>query len=120
MSAPTRIYQGIRPAWERHLLDTTRRALIEYAHAQLDPADALDLMFDQIEATDWEPALALTLPGVPEQFRHLWTQERARDLLEGAFILATLKLNPDRRGRLMRDAIIPALELSGGKVEAQP
>jgi hypothetical protein len=118
MSAPTSIYTNTRPIWELRLLWAIERTLIEAAKQQPDPADYLHGAYAAFDAANWEPALALTLPHVPEQFRHLWTMDRARDLLESAFIIPIMKLDRRARGRLMREAFIPALEQAGYTVES--
>jgi hypothetical protein len=118
MSAPTSIYTNTRPIWELRLLWAIERTLTEAAKQQPDPADYLHSAHEIFEAAGWEPALALTLPLVPEQFRHLWTLERARDLLEPAFIVPLMKLDRRARGRMMRDVFIPALEQAGYTVES--
>ena len=117
MTAPTSIYISTRPIWELRLLRAIERTLIEAAKQQPDPTAYLHSAYASYEAAGWEPALALTLPHVPEQFRHLWTMDRASDLMEWAFIIATMKVDRQLRGRYMREAIIPGLEQAGYTVE---
>lgn len=117
MTAPTGIYTNTRPVWELRLLWAIERTLIEAAKQQPDPAAYLHSAYEFYEAAGWEPALALTLPHVPEQFRHLWTMDRACDLMEGAFIIVMMKLDRQSPGRFMREVIIPALEQAGYTVE---
>ena len=107
MNAPTRIYQDVRPAWERRLMGRVYGALIEHARTQPGPIEALGAVLYECDAADWASALSATMPHVPEQFRHLWTQERARDLLEWALSMAMHRLRKDLRGRLIDS--IPAL-----------
>lgn len=82
--------------------------------------DALGSMFEAFEATAWTPAIALTLHCVPKQFRHLWTHERARDLVEWAFGMAIHQLHPYLPARLIGRGIIPALEGAVCTVEGRP
>lgn len=117
MNAPTSIYVHTRPVWELRLLRAVEQALTRFARSNPDPVDSLHGAYAAIEAADWEPALALTLPLVPEQFRHLWTLDRARDLTEGAFMIAMMKMDRQPRGRYMRKVSIPALEQAGCTVE---
>ena len=120
MTFPISIYTDTRPIWELRLLHALERTLIEAAKQQPDPTGHLHSAYGFYEAAEWEPALALTLPHVPEQFRHLWTMDRARDLLESAFIIPTMKLDRPSRGRCMHECIIPALEQAGCTVEVRP
>jgi hypothetical protein len=120
MTAPTSIYTNTRPIWELRLLWAIERTLLEAAKQQPDPTDYLHSAYEFYEAAGWEPALALTLPHVPEQFRHLWTMDRARDLLESAFIIPMMKLDRQLGGRMMREALIPGLEQAGYTVEVRP
>ena len=117
MTAPTSIYINTRPIWELRLLRAIEHTLIEAAKQQPDPTAYLHSAYEFYEAAGWEPALALTLPHVPEQFRHLWTRERASDLMEWVFIIAMMRLDRQSPGRMMREAIIPALEEMGCTVE---
>ena len=117
MTFPISIYTDTRPIWELRLLYALERTLLEAAKQQPDSTNYLHSAYEFYEAAEWEPALALTLPRVPEQFRHLWTMDRARDLLESAFIIPTMKLDRQSRGRFMQEAILPALEQAGYTVE---
>ncbi|WP_372921766.1 hypothetical protein [Roseovarius sp.] len=120
MTFPISIYTETRPIWELRLLHAIERTLIEAAKTQPDPADYLHSAYAVYDASGWEPALAMTLPHVPKEFRHLWTIDRARDLMESAFIIPMMKLDRQSRGRFMRECIIPALERAGCTVKVRP
>lgn len=111
MSALGGIFIDTRQSWERRLLRGIERALIEAADGHPDPAGHLGDMLEAFEAAGWQTAYTLTRPWVPEQFRSAWTVERARDLLEGAFMLATMRTDRAFGKRMMREAIMPALEV---------
>ena len=106
---PTSVYTDTRPIWEMRMLRAIERTLIEAANQQPDPTGYLHGMYETFDVAGWESAFSLTLPHVPEQFRHLWTMDRARDLLETAFFIPMMKLDRPLRGRMMRECFIPAM-----------